>query len=121
MIPPHTKLRMERAYADGTGTDARFAYPERGCCDKAGNLYVADAWNHCIRKITPEGVVTTLAGVPAPNVQDNTASFANGKLLESVFSRPLGICMDSKGNIYVTEEGFADMRKITIGNEPENE
>lgn len=111
----------ERAYADGTGSEARFAYPEYGCCDDRGNLYLTDSWNHCIRKITPEGVVTTLAGIPAPNVQDNTATFANGKLSESVFSKPNGICMDSKGNFYVAEEGFADIRKITIGNEPENE
>ena len=107
--------------ADGTGAEARFAYPEWGCCDDAGNLYVADSWNHCIRKVTPEGVVTTLAGIPTPNVETNTDTFANGKLAESVFSRPMGICMDSKGNFYVAEEGFADIRKITIGNEPENE
>jgi len=111
----------ERAYADGTGSEARFAFPEFGCCDEQGNLYVADSWNHCIRKITPEGVVTTLAGIPAPNTQDNPATFANGKLSEAVFSRPNGICMDSKGNFYVAEEGFADIRKITIGNELENE
>ena len=111
----------ERAYADGTGSEARFAYPEFGCCDEQGNLYVADSWNHCIRKITPEGLVTTLAGIPAPNTQDNPATFANGKLSEAVFSRPNGICMDSKGNFYVAEEGFADIRKITIGNELENE
>ena len=115
------KTDTARDHADGTGAEARFAYPEWGCCDDAGNLYVADSWNHCIRKVTPEGVVTTLAGMPTPNVETNTDTFANGKLAESVFSRPMGICMDSKGNFYVAEEGFADIRKITIGNEPENE
>ena len=115
------KTDTARDHANGTGAEARFAYPEWGCCDDAGNLYVADSWNHCIRKVTPEGVVTTLAGIPTPNVETNTATFANGKLAESVFSRPMGICMDSKGNFYVAEEGFADIRKITIGNEPENE
>lgn len=115
------KTDTARDHADGTGAEARFAYPEWGCCDDAGNLYVADSWNHCIRKVTPEGVVTTLAGIPTPNVETNTDTFANGKLAESVFSRPMGICMDSKGNFYVAEEGFADIRKITIGNEPENE
>lgn len=108
-------------YADGTGKEARFNYPEYGCCDGEGNLYVADSWNHCIRKITPDGTVTTFAGVPYPSTDGNNPSaFANGKPSEAVFSKPNGICFDSKGNLYVAEEGFADIRKIVIGNEREN-
>ena len=108
-------------YADGKGKEARFNYPEYGCCDDDGNLYVADSWNHCIRKITPDGTVTTFAGIPYPSTDGNNPSaFANGKPSEAVFSKPNGICMDSKGNLYVAEEGFADIRKIVIGNEQDS-
>lgn len=105
-------------YADGTGREARFNYPEYGCCDDEGNLYVADSWNHCVRKITPDGVVTTFAGIPYPSTDgNNPTAFANGRPEDAVFSKPNGICMDSRGNLYVAEEGFADIRRIVIGNE----
>src|SRR5437868_11544831 len=47
--------------ADGTGSAARFFQPSGVATDSSGNVYVADAWNHTIRKITPAGLVTTLA------------------------------------------------------------
>lgn len=107
-------------YADGKGSAARFNTPQRGCCDSEGNLYVTDRKNHCIRKINSEGNVTTLAGIPCPNETTNTNTFKNGKLSEAVFSQPSGICRDSKGNLYISEEEFADIRKIVIGNENQN-
>jgi len=94
--------------ADGTGAAARFFHPEGVAIDRAGNLYVADRLNYTIRKITPAGVVTTLAGSTA-----GRAGSADGTGAAARFNTPLGLATDSAGNVYVADHYNSAIRKIT--------
>jgi sugar lactone lactonase YvrE len=93
--------------ADGPGADARFNYPEGVAVDSSGNVYVADTYDSTIRKITPAGEVTTLAGkTEEPGSSDGTGA-------DGSFSNPIGVAVDSNGNVYVADAGNATIRKIT--------
>ncbi len=93
--------------ADGTGSAARFNSPRGAATDRDGNTYVADYTNHTIRKVTPAGVVTTLAGLAG--VPGN----ANGFSSAARFTGPTGVAVDTDGNVYVAEYGANTIRKIT--------
>ncbi|SVA58049.1 uncharacterized protein METZ01_LOCUS110903, partial [marine metagenome] len=96
----------EEGSIDGTGADAQFYYPWGIVLDSSGNIYVADRYNHKIRKITPEGVVSTLAGSGSIGSVDGTGADAQ-------FNGPGGIGLDSSGNIYVADTHNNKIRKIT--------
>src|SRR5471030_2849229 len=83
-------------YADGAGAAAQFNTPSGVAIDSAGNLYVADTGNNAIRKLTPEGVVSTLAG-------DGVAGFRDGKGAAARFNGPLGVAVDRAGVVYVAD------------------
>jgi DNA-binding beta-propeller fold protein YncE len=97
-------------YADGPASEARFQTPYGVAVDEAGNVYVADTGNHCIRVIAPDGAasltVTTLAGAKEPGYVDGPGS-------EARFNFPRGIATDAEGNLYVADMANHRIRKIT--------
>jgi hypothetical protein len=94
--------------ADGSATSASFRNPESGAFDKTGNLFVADYGNNEIRRIDPQGNVTTFAGNVAPG-------FLDGQGKSARFTNPSALCFDASGNMYVSDELNHSIRKITPG------
>jgi sugar lactone lactonase YvrE len=94
--------------ADGPGSVASFNQPKGLAVDGAGNVYVADTASSTIRKIGPDGTVSTLAGLAgAEGSVDGPASTAR-------FSHPRGLALDTLGNLYVADTGNNTIRQIAL-------
>ena len=93
-------------FTDGSAAVAQFYGPEGATMDAQGNVYVADNGNYSIRKITPSGTVSTLAG-------NGTDGFVNGLLADARFSGPVDVALDRQENLYVADYGNNCLRKIT--------
>jgi streptogramin lyase len=92
---------------DGTGTAARFNYPAGIIVDASGNLYVTEIFNHRIRKITPAGVVTTIAG--------NAQGYADGIGAAASFDLPIAVTPDfANGHLYIADFNNNKIRKMII-------
>ena len=96
---------LQSGSADGTGIAATFNKPLGIVCDKTGNLYVCDS-QYLIRKITPNGIVTTYAG--------GKFGLVDGVGTGAGFKEPQGITIDDAGNLYVADTGNDAIRKIDI-------
>ena len=94
--------------ADGIGPAASFRYPSDIAVDASSNVYVADTGNNEIRKITPAGIVTTLAGTTAKGSADGVGNAAS-------FYGPYGVAVDANGNVYVADRSNHEIRKVTPG------
>jgi hypothetical protein len=95
-------------FRNGNGKEARFSTPNGVAVDLSGNVYVADTANHLIRKITPDGTVTTFAGLPG------ASGLVDGSLTAARFFSPWGIAVDLLNNIvYVADSANHVIRKIS--------
>lgn len=105
---PFCGQREAGGFTDGVGTNARFSSPAQGCFDKDGNFYICDQGNYCIRKITPDGTVTTFAGRPG------SWGYADGDLRkEAQFNRPHGIAYDpDTETFYIADKNNKRIRTI---------
>ena len=97
---------------NGTGSAAQFGWPTGIAIDSSGNLYVADANNNCIRKITSGAAVTTLAGT-CNNSYPGSRGTANGTGAAAQFNFPDGVALDASGNLYVSDGTNNCIREIT--------
>jgi len=93
-------------FSDGTAAGASFNTPSGLALNKDGVLFVADTGNNRIRKITPEGQVSTIAG-------DGTAGYADGPAAQAKFNGPIGIAVDLRGNVFVADSYNDRIRIIT--------
>ena len=93
-------------HLDGSGEIAKFRAPEGIAVDKNGTLYVTEYGSSIVRKITPDGIVSTFAG------KDMAFGFSDGTFNEARFNRPHGIAVDEHLNVYVTDMKNSTVRKI---------
>jgi serine/threonine protein kinase/sugar lactone lactonase YvrE len=96
-----------KGYMDGPAAQAEFHLPNNVAVDRSGNVYVADTANDVIRKITPDGMVTTLAGTA------RSRGSADGQGAKARFWAPFGIAVDAAGTVYVADTANNTIRKIT--------
>ncbi len=99
--------QKRKGMIDGSGKTAAFIHPTNLVIDKNDNIYVTDSGNQIIRKITPEGMVSTLAG-------SHKRGSNNGDLKTASFFKPMGIAINSIGSLYVTDFENNCVRKITL-------
>ena len=91
---------------DGVGAAARFADPAGVAIDSAGNILIADSGNHCIRRLTPSGIVSTLAGMAgSPGATDGAAGMAR-------FDTPSALAMTPDGTVFISDTGNHTIRRM---------
>jgi uncharacterized protein (TIGR03437 family) len=93
----------------GPAVSALISRPIRLDFDSAGNLYLTDSDNHTIRKVTPQGVISTIAGKPG----QSGFSGDNGPATAALLNFPIGVAVDKDGNVYICDNDNNRIRKVT--------
>jgi sugar lactone lactonase YvrE len=93
----------------GPATSAQLSYPSGLAIDTAGNLFIADWENNCVRKVTPTGVISTVAGGGNAGLGDG------GPATSAQLATPMGVAVDAAGNLFIADTGNARVRKVTPG------
>jgi sugar lactone lactonase YvrE len=92
---------------DGVGNAAQFDHPTGIAVDRSGNLFVADTWNNTIRRVTPEGVVTTIAGSPG------NPGNADGLGVMALLNGPNALAVGGAGNLFIADGQNQTIRQLT--------
>lgn len=95
-------------HVDGPVERSRFREIWQMCFDPDGNLFICDAGNHCIRMLSPDGIVETVVGQPGEK------GYQDGNKLDALFDGPRGIAVDAEGTIFISDFNNARIRKLTI-------
>lgn len=99
-----------KGWEDGYRLDALFNEPKQMVFDEDGNMFVADPGNNCIRKITPDGNVSTVIGIPGGDGK----GFVDGGPDDALFNYPSGVAVTADGVIYVSDKANRALRKLAI-------
>ena len=91
----------------GPANAARLQFPAGAAVDAAGNVYIADSWNHRIRRVDTSGIITTIAGT---GVLGNDGD--GGLALDAALTFPVALAFDPAGDLHITSKGF--VRKIDV-------
>jgi len=110
--PNGTFMRLNSSSAVGCRNGpiemAQFNDPRMAFSDADGNIYIADAGNHCIRRITSQNMVETVLGMPGKS------GWKDGGKDEVLFNTPLGLGIATDGTVYVADWGNGRVRKIAV-------
>ena len=100
----------ERGFAGdgGPATQAQLAFPTDVAVDGAGNLYIADAGNHRIRRVDPSGSITTIAGTGERGFAGDGGPATQARLYD-----PSGVAVDRAGNLYIADSGNHRIRRVS--------
>ncbi len=102
----------------GPATSASLAFPGDVVVDAAGNLYIADTYNQRVRKVSPDGIITTMAGSGPTGFDAGGFSSDGGPATSARLNNPLGVAMDAAGNLYIADQFNERIRKVLFAAAP---
>jgi sugar lactone lactonase YvrE len=101
----------------GAATSAQLVGPQGVAVDTTGNIFIADTYDHRIRKVTPDGIITTIAGNSPTGAYPGDAqggfSGDGGPAIDAQLSFPVDVAVDGAGNVYIADSGNNRIRKVS--------